>query len=173
MKTIKSFFLLTIFVLAQSITPDERGFIVKVGDSVPDFELNFIDGSSTKISDYLGSPVMLQFTASWCSVCRQETPHIEKEIWNRFRDKGLSVIGLDRDEPLEVVKQFVEEMKTSYPMALDPGAEIFGLFADKESGVTRNVLIDSDGKIVFLTRLFEKEEFNLLIKQIEQLVKSP
>jgi len=67
MKTIKSFFLLTIFVLAQSITPDERGFIVKVGDSVPDFELNFIDGSSTKISDYLGSPVMLQFTASWCS----------------------------------------------------------------------------------------------------------
>jgi hypothetical protein len=67
----------------------------------------------------------------------------------------------------------VEEMKTSYPMALDPGAEIFGLFADKESGVTRNVLIDSDGKIVFLTRLFEKEEFNLMIKQIEQLVKSP
>jgi hypothetical protein len=58
-------------------------------------------------------------------------------------------------------------------MALDPGAEIFGLFADKESGVTRNILIDSDGKIVFLTRLFEEEEFNSLIKQIEQLVKSP
>jgi hypothetical protein len=68
------------------------------------------------------------------------------------------------------VKQFVEEMQTTYPMALDPGAEIFGLFADKESGVTRNVLIDSDGKIVFLTRLFDREEFNSLIKHIEQMV---
>jgi len=106
-------------------------------------------------------------------VCRQETPHIEKEIWKRFQAKGFTVIGLDRDEPLEIVKQFVEEMQTTYPMALDPGAEIFGLFADKESGVTRNVLIDSNGKIVFLTRLFEKEEFNSLITQIEQLVKSP
>ena len=170
MKTITSIFLLTFLISAQSITADERGFIVKVGDSVPYFEMNYIDGSSDKISDYLGSPVMLQFTASWCSVCRQETPHIEKEIWKRFQAKGFTVIGLDRDEPLEIVKQFVEEMQTTYPMALDPGAEIFGLFADKESGVTRNILIDSDGKIVFLTRLFDREEFNSLIKHIEQMV---
>ena len=54
-------------------------------------------------------------------------------------------------------------------MALDPGAEIFALFATKESGVTRNVLIDKEGKIVFLTRLFDPDEFNSLIKHIEEL----
>jgi hypothetical protein len=43
---------------------------------------------------------------------------------------------------------------------LDPGAEIFSLFALKEAGVTRNVIIDRDGKIIFLTRLFEQEEFD-------------
>jgi len=51
-------------------------------------------------------------------------------------------------------------MKITYPLALDPGAEIFGLFAQKEAGVTRNVIIDRKGKIIFLTRLFEQEEFN-------------
>ncbi len=68
MKTITSIFLLTFLISAQSITADERGFIVKVGDSVPYFEMNYIDGSSDKISDYLGSPVMLQFTAP-CYFC--------------------------------------------------------------------------------------------------------
>ena len=46
---------------------------------------------------------MLQFTASWCSVCRTEMPFIEKEIWQEKKDAGLLVIGIDRDEPVEKV----------------------------------------------------------------------
>ena len=48
-------------------------------------------------------------------------------------------------------------MKTTYPLALDPGAKIFSLFVDKDSGVTRNVVINKEGEIVFLTRLFEEK----------------
>ncbi len=169
MRTFTFILLLSTFISAQSNSTDSRGFLVKIGDNAPDFEMTFIDGNSARLSDYLGTPVMLQFTASWCSVCRREMPHIEEEIWNRFRDRGLIVIGVDRDEPLEKVKQFVVEMKTTYPMTLDPGADIFGLYAEKESGVTRNVLIDRNGKIVFLTRLFEKDEFNSLIQNIVEL----
>jgi hypothetical protein len=51
-------------------------------------------------------------------------------------------------------------MKITYPLALDPGAEIFGLFAQKEAGVTRNVIINREGEIIFLTRLFERQEFD-------------
>jgi peroxiredoxin len=76
------------------------------------------------------------------------------------KEQGLLVIGIDRDEPEETVKKFAADMKITYPLALDPGAEIFGLFAEKEAGVTRNVIIDRDGKIIFLTRLFEREEFD-------------
>ena len=61
-------------------------------------------------------------------------------------------------------------MGTTYPLALDPGADIFGLFADKESGVTRNVVIDQTGKIVFLTRLFEEEEYQQMLAVIESLL---
>ena len=97
-------------------------------------------------------------------------PHLEKDVWQAFKDKGVVLIGVDRDEPLDVVLKFQKEMGTTYPMALDLGANIFGLFADKNSGVTRNVVIDQNGKIVFLTRLFEEKEYQAMIKKIESLL---
>jgi len=145
---------------AQEREVYKNGYYVKVGDNAPDFKIIEDSGKEYMLSDLKGSVVMLQFTASWCSVCRKEMPFIEKEVWLPGKDEDLKVIGINRDEPLETVKKFKEQMKVTYPLALDPGADIFGLFADKKAGVTRNVIIDREGKIIFLTRLFEKEEFN-------------
>ena len=47
---------------------------------------------------------------------------------------------------------------------------IVGLFADKKSGVTRNIVIDQNGKIVFLTRLFEEQEYQAMIQVIKKLI---
>ncbi|RLD51316.1 MAG: TlpA family protein disulfide reductase, partial [Bacteroidetes bacterium] len=66
---------------------------------------------------------------------------------------------------------FADKMKITYPMALDPDAGIFSLFAHKKSGVTRNVVIDQTGKIVFLTRLYEREEFEDMKEMIEGLLR--
>ena len=132
--------------------------------------LVILTGEKVTLADLRGNIVVLQFTASWCSVCRKEMPHLEKDVWQRFKDKGLFLIGVDRDEPLETVIQFQIDMGTTYPMAIDPGAEIFGLFADKNSGVTRNIVIDQQGRIVFLTRLFEEEEYNKMIETISSLL---
>ncbi|OPZ55512.1 MAG: Thiol-disulfide oxidoreductase ResA [Bacteroidetes bacterium ADurb.BinA012] len=138
----------------------EHNYLVKVGDSAPDFTVKEVGGKSYKLSDLKGKVVMLQFTASWCSVCRKEMPVIEKEIWLPGRKQGLVVIGIDRDEPEATVRKFAADMKITYPLALDPGADIFGLYAEKQAGITRNVIIDRNGKIIFLTRLFEREEFD-------------
>jgi len=138
----------------------ENNYLVKVGDTAPDFTITEAGGNTYKLSDLRGKVVMLQFTASWCGVCRKEMPFIEKEIWLPGKKQGLVVIGIDRDEPEATVKKFATDMKITYPLALDPGAGIFALFAEKEAGVTRNVIIDRNGKIIFLTRLFEREEFD-------------
>ena len=79
------------------------------------------------------------------------------------------LIGVDRDEPLEIVIEFQKKIGTTYPLALDPGADIFGLFANKKAGVTRNVVIDKTGKIVFLTRLFEEKEYQEMLRVIKDL----
>jgi peroxiredoxin len=154
----------------SSKEPENRGFIINIGDDCPDFEMVLANDSLVKMSDLRGKIVMLQFTASWCGVCREEMPHIENEIWQPLKSKDLVVIGIDRDEPVETVRKFASEIKITYPLALDPGAQIFSRFALKESGVTRNVIVDKNGKIAYLTRLFNMEEFGLMKTKIEELL---
>ena len=55
-------------------------------------------------------------------------------------------------------------------MGLDPDSNIFAKFADRGAGVTRNVLIDKEGKIVESTRLYNEEEFSSLVKKINEML---
>ncbi|HKK43423.1 MAG TPA: peroxiredoxin family protein [Bacteroidales bacterium] len=160
------FILFSVYTCGQGVEPQDRGYLVKVGQMAPDFTINEINGKTMKLSDLRGKVVMLQFTASWCSVCRTEMPFIEKEIWKPGEKEGLVLIGIDRDEPKDKVTRFHNDMSITYPLALDPGADIFGLFANKNAGVTRNVIIDRTGKIIFLTRLYDRTEFESMKKVI-------
>ena len=160
------FFTVCVIITAQQAKVYPNNYLVKTGDMAPDFVINEAGGKQYKLSDLRGKVVMLQFTASWCSVCRTEMPFIEKEIWQEKKTAGLIVLGIDRDEPAEKVLKFKKDIGVSYPLVLDPGADIFGLFAEKAAGVTRNVIIDRSGKIIFLTRLYEKPEFDQMKKVI-------
>jgi hypothetical protein len=97
-------------------------------------------------------------------------PHLENEIWQPNKNSDFILIGVDYDEPLNKVEDFVKQMKVTYPMALDPGGEHFSRFAHQKSGVTRNVVIDREGKIVFLTRLYDPTEFNEMKKTINEML---
>jgi peroxiredoxin len=138
----------------------EHQFLVQPGDRMPDFEVELTSGEKFKLSDQKVKVVMLQFTASWCGVCRKEMPYIEDEIWLPLKDKDLVLVGMDYKETPEKVKQFESQMKITYPLAYDHTGEVFHKIAAKGAGVTRNVIIDREGKIIFLTRLFKMEEFN-------------
>jgi peroxiredoxin len=155
---------------ANTAQPDDRGYIVKIGDKAPDFTTLLQDSTVFTLSDNLGKVVMLQFTASWCGVCRKEMPHIEKDVWLPLKDKGLVLVGVDRGEPIQKVIDFSKKMEISYPLALDEDSEIFALYALKNAGVTRNVIIDKEGKIAFLTRLFNEDEFKQMIEVIKELL---
>ncbi len=83
---------LIIFTLLLSICgslfaqdQDDRKYLVKVGDTAPDFAMALPDGTTVKLSDLRGKVVMLQFTASWCGVCRKEMPFIESDIWQKHK----------------------------------------------------------------------------------------
>ena len=138
----------------KEVTPDDAGYIVKVGDMAPDFEMELTNGQKVKLSDLRGKVVMLQFTASWCGVCRKEMPFIEKDIWQKHKDnEAFALYGVDRDEPLDKVVAFAKQTGVTYPLGLDPG-----------------VLIDKAGKIVMLTRLYNTEEFASLCKKIDEML---
>ena len=158
--------------LPKGVTPDSTGYIIRVGQTVPDIKWTQTDGKTVSIKDLRGKVVMLQFTASWCGVCRKEMPFIERDIWQKHKDnKEFYLVGIDRDEPKATVEAFAKQTGVTYPLALDPGADLFAKFALRESGITRNVLVDRDGKIVMTTRLYNEKEFQLLVKKIDSLLK--
>lgn len=170
-KNLLLFAVVSLLAVVVSAKDQSRGYIVKTGQMAPNFEILLTSGKRVALSSLKGKVVMLQFTASWCGVCRKEMPFIEKEIWQKYKNRNdFALIGVDRDEPMETAVNFAKTMKVSYPLGLDPNADIFGLFADKQAGVTRNVIIGKDGKIKYLTRLFNREEFDEMKLKIEQLL---
>ena len=107
---------------------DSTGYIVRVGDEAPDFTVTLTNGKQVTLSSLRGKVVMLQFTASWCGVCRKEMPFIEKDIWQKHQANDRFVlIGIDRDEPLDKVIAFGKAVGVTYPLGLDPGADILVL----------------------------------------------
>ena len=164
--------LLTLTSMSYAQETDERGYIVKVGDMAPDFKIKLTDGKTVQLSDLKGKIVMLQFTASWCGVCRKEMPFIESDIWQKHKNNPqFALLAIDRDEPLKTVIDFAKSTGITYPIGLDKGADIFALYAFREAGITRNVIIDKSGKIVMLTRLYNEKEFAEMKSVIEELLK--
>ena len=140
--------------------PEDLGHNVQIGQTAPDFEIEYTNGKRIKLSELKGKIVMLQFTASWCSVCRKEMPHIESEIFKPLKDSAdFVLIGIDLKENAETIAKFQKSTGVSYPITLDTAGSKFELYAKKDAGVTRNIIIDRSGKIVFLTRLYKPEEF--------------
>ncbi|MCM1034371.1 MAG: TlpA family protein disulfide reductase [Paludibacter sp.] len=150
---------------------DDNGYIVHDGDLAPDFSIMLTDSTEVNLSALRGKVVMLQFTASWCGVCRKEMPFIEQDIWQKYGQReDFVLIGIDREEPLETVKSFAASTGVTYPLGLDPQADIFAKYALRDAGVTRNVLIDRDGIIRKRTRLYNEDEFASLVQEIDRLM---
>ena len=158
-------------VKSDSTVVYEPDYLVKVGDIAPDFTLKYTDGTEFTLSQLRGKVVMLQFTASWCGICRNEMPHIEREIWQRHKENpDFVLVGVDREETKEVIEDYTAKVGTTYPMLIDENGDAFASYAVRKSGITRNVLIDRDGRIVMLTRRYVEPEFKQLVETIDSLL---
>tara|TARA_B100000902_G_C27310527_1_gene918133 strand:+ start:2450 stop:2977 length:528 start_codon:yes stop_codon:yes gene_type:complete len=171
MKTLSTFL---VAILITGILQDHRGYIVKVGDKAPEFYLENKEQSFLEKNQ--GKVIMLQFTASWCGVCLKEMPFIEKEIWETHKNNpNFLLIGLAKDteqrpQRKKEIEIMIRKTGATYPILTDHKSKIFELFAEKNAGVTRNIIISQNGEIAFLTRLFEQEEFNEMKTIINELL---
>jgi len=166
------FLVLFIFLIVISCAQNEtnRGYKVKVGDQLPEISLNMLNGEKWTNKDFENKVVVIQFTGSWCGVCKREMPHLEKRVWQKFKNKDFILIGIDIKDTKEKAEAFVKLTGVTYPIAHDPEASIFSQFTLTGAGVTRNIVVNKKGEIVFLTRLFDEKEFESMIAKIKELI---
>tara|TARA_B100001027_G_C16209863_1_gene304620 strand:+ start:263 stop:781 length:519 start_codon:yes stop_codon:yes gene_type:complete len=166
--TLTFFISITNYCFTQNET--NRGYKVNIGDPIPIMKMKMRNGDIWTNKNFENKIIVIQFTGSWCSVCRREMPELEKKVWQRFKNDDFILIGIDTKEPEEKVNEFIEKIEVTYPIAYDPDGKIFSDFTLEGAGVTRNIVVNKKGEIVFLTRLYEEKEFNSMIKKIESLV---
>jgi peroxiredoxin len=98
--------------------------------------------------------------------CQQEAPVIEKEIWQRFRDKGLEVFAIGLKENAEQASSWTSQHGLTYPVGLDADGEIYRRFGT--GSVPYHVVIDRDFRISLSQENFEKD---LLLKMIQDALR--
>lgn len=115
---------------------------IEVGDAAPEFELPELSGGGSISSEELkGSPVVINFWASWCVPCRDEAPILE-EAWRRYRDEGIVVLGVNVNDAQSDAKEFVEEFDITYPIVRDLHDELVDEFAS--AGLPETYFVDHE-----------------------------
>jgi cytochrome c biogenesis protein CcmG, thiol:disulfide interchange protein DsbE len=115
----------------------------RVGSPAPDFELAVLDGGRQRLSDLRGRVVLVNFWATWCDPCRLEMPDLQARA-DRWSDR-LTVLGVDFDEPEADVRSFRDELGLTFPLLLDPGANVQELY--RVVGYPTTVFVDAQGTV--------------------------
>ncbi len=86
------------------------------------FRLKDIHGKPFALSDYRGKVILLDFWATWCPPCRKEIPGLI-ELYNKYRSRGFTVIGISMNESTSDVKRFAKRLKMNYPILIGAGRD--------------------------------------------------
>jgi peroxiredoxin len=146
-------------------TEEEETTLTKVGQTAPEFSVTTLDGKIFDLKDAKGKVVLVNYFATWCGPCMAEMPHLQDQIWNRFKDKNFVMVAIDREEAEQVVKDFQKKQQFGFLIACDTKREVYSKFATKF--IPRNFLIDANGNIVFQSVGYSENEFNKLVAAIE------
>ena len=128
--------------------------------------------SSTSFQDrFKGKTVLITFFATWCGPCRKELPHIQAEIYNKYKNNpNFELIILGREHSWAEVNKFKADNKFTMLFYPDPERKVYSLFA--KQSIPRNFLISAEGKIIFSTIGFEEKDFKQLKKIIDNQLKA-
>jgi len=106
-------------------------------------------GATASLADYRGRVVVLNYWASWCPPCRQESPLLER--WQRrIASRGGTVLGVDSLDVTADARAFVRKFGLTYPMLRDRDGDTQRRFG--VTGYPETLIVDSDGRIAALQR---------------------
>lgn len=110
----------------------------------PDFELKDLAGRAVRLSGFRGKVVLLDFWATYCGPCHDSIPEFQR-LYERFRDRGLEVVGVSMDAYPGEVAGYARSLKMGYIVLLDPENRTRGPFEVR--GLPMTLLLDRSGAV--------------------------
>jgi thiol-disulfide isomerase/thioredoxin len=118
--------------------------LLSVGETAPDWQLDDAEGKKHSLSEYRGKVVVLDFWATWCGLCAEMMPRMQK-LHEKFKDKGVVVFGVNSWENGDPVA-LMQKKRYSYGLLLK-GEELAETYRVTLLPVI--YVIGSDGKIIY------------------------
>jgi peroxiredoxin len=117
---------------------------VDIGERAPDFTLPALTQGSLSLHDFGRQVVVLNFWATWCPPCVEETPSLEK-FAEQMRHQGVAVMGVSVDQDVGALRTFADQQHLSFPILRDPNQSVanrYGTFQFPET-----YIIDQEGRV--------------------------
>ncbi len=114
----------------------------QTGLMAPAFSLGSLDGKSVELGDYAGSPVIVNFWASWCLPCTEDFPELAATL-DRYESSGLEVLGIVHNDEERFARDFGAENGATWPLLMDPGNTTWEAYS--VIGLPTSYFIDSAG----------------------------
>lgn len=136
-----------------------------VGYQAPDFTLEDFEGKKVHLRDLRGKPVFLNFWASWCPPCRQETPDLAK-MAKKYKEKvQFYGVNLTVNDQLEIAKEFVKSFGVTYPNMKDTDGKVAMNY--QVQAIPTSFIIAADGKIVYASPgAISEKQLDSLLQQV-------
>ena len=115
---------------------------LRENEPVPDFTLNTLDGQPVRLTDLRGKPVLINFWASWCPPCLNETPDLV-EAYNELKDLGVVFVGIGTQDDTVNLKKLVDSNQVPYTIVEDPLGKVSDQY--RVLGMPTTFIIDKEG----------------------------
>lgn len=112
-----------------------------------DLTVKDLGGRDVKLSSFKGKLLVVNFWATWCAPCRVEIPAFV-DLYRRYRSRGVEIVGIAADEPPDVLRPYVREMKMNYPVLVGRERnDVLEAFGGPLLGMPTTVIVNRDGTL--------------------------
>ncbi|TAH53679.1 MAG: TlpA family protein disulfide reductase [Chloroflexota bacterium] len=126
------------------LTPVAQNSGLQKGEPAPDFAVTLMDGTTAKLSDFRGKPVMLNFWASWCGPCTAEMKNIEA-VYQKHTNDDFVILAVNQGEGAETVQGYKELWKLNFRLVRDNTNDASRLY--RVQALPTTIFVDAEGKI--------------------------